>query len=564
MITTVKKYLKAAYEAEPLLDRAYLYLEDGDRAKAAEYFDKVLDKSPREPFAYLGKLIISEEMEDVADLLLWESSYSESPDFVKILRFTEGELHDAFERISADRDDTENRYKKALAAEKAASTFEEMKAAYYLYADVRDYADAEDRMQAIAEAVSVIKFYKDKGVENIRRTVNDAKRRRESLEQSSARIVSEINKIKAEALELKNSINAKIDEHNSLGIFKGKQKKMLALEVEDGKIRLREMDNKLIDLRKKMKKNDEGIGECDSVLPLAVLLEDVKPEVSEKNVNGVPDPDEEIELLDYVDDKEPLRLLKDPSILSVVVKDPCALNEIFDDERAAEIALANKKTVEIVGKSPALVKLAEISYTEILKIPELVPYVPFSVKQSYLRQNLAKGATVALGSWSIGKGEEFLVQWKVVECRGDDEFFLVSKDPVEWGVFNQWSHTSQKWDNCTLRSYMNGEMLKKMFTAEERKLIMPVTHIVGDTRSDDDYLFIPSYDEMKRAGVSERAKDAWLREPVRHLIGSPIPVDYWFVRVFDESNPHKDCDKTDTNHPIVPAMWIKVKPAKKK
>ena len=187
MITTVKKYLKAAYEAEPLLDRAYLYLEDGDRTKAAEYFDKVLDKSPREPFAYLGKLIISEEMEDVADLLLWESSYSESPDFVKILRFTEGEIHDAFERIAADRDNAEKKYRKALAAEKAASTFEEMKAAYRLFDDVRDYADAEDRMQAIAEAVSVIKFYKDKGVENIRRTVNDAKRRRESLEQSSAR-----------------------------------------------------------------------------------------------------------------------------------------------------------------------------------------------------------------------------------------------------------------------------------------------------------------------------------------------------------------------------------------
>ena len=42
-MSILSENLKVALEADSLLDRAYMFLEDGDRKKAAEYFEKVLD-----------------------------------------------------------------------------------------------------------------------------------------------------------------------------------------------------------------------------------------------------------------------------------------------------------------------------------------------------------------------------------------------------------------------------------------------------------------------------------------------------------------------------------------
>ena len=42
---------------EPLLERAFMFLEDGDWGEANEYCEKVLDQDPKNARAYLGKLM---------------------------------------------------------------------------------------------------------------------------------------------------------------------------------------------------------------------------------------------------------------------------------------------------------------------------------------------------------------------------------------------------------------------------------------------------------------------------------------------------------------------------
>ena len=162
MLEIIKKELAKAIGAEPLLDRAYLYLEDGEREKAKEYFEKVLDKDPRSPFSYLGRLIIATEMADVTDLLLWETSYTEHPDFVKVLRFTEGELHDTLAGIAAERDRIAAVYGRAKEIEAGATDKAALAEAYALYCEVRDFADAEDRLEMILDAASVTAYYAEK------------------------------------------------------------------------------------------------------------------------------------------------------------------------------------------------------------------------------------------------------------------------------------------------------------------------------------------------------------------------------------------------------------------
>ena len=42
---------------EPLLERAFMFLEDKNWQSANEYFEKVLDQDPKNAQAYLGKLL---------------------------------------------------------------------------------------------------------------------------------------------------------------------------------------------------------------------------------------------------------------------------------------------------------------------------------------------------------------------------------------------------------------------------------------------------------------------------------------------------------------------------
>ena len=556
-MSILSENLKVALEADSLLDRAYMFLEDGDRKKAAEYFEKVLDSNARSPFAYIGRMVIALNMEDMLDMYAFESSYTGHPDFVKAVRFSEGELHDELVRISTERDAMEERYNKAIAAEKSASTIDELKAAYRLFDDVGVYADAEDRMSAIAEAVSVIKFYSERGAAGIKGYAGYLAESKVKLEAAAEQLVIGINMGKIAISELKKTISAKVAEHNSLGFFKGKRKKQLVAEVEEGKLQLAEMEKDQKDFRAKLKQVNLELEKCVDVSPILELFAGVKIETGDKNVSNLPVEDDDIELLDYVDDKEPLKLLKNVDVLAVVAKDPCALFQLLHEEAARKVALANKKSIAALGSSPAFARVAKVCFADVAKYPELAPYIPSEVKIYGLRTKLKKGATVNLGSWKLEGRGEFAVEWRVVDCRGEDEFFLVATEPVEWNQFNEWNHTAQSWYSCTLRTYMNGDMLKKMFTHDERKLIMGTVNVVGSSRCDD-YLFIPSYDEIVRSGIGKKGEGAWLREIVRHTVGSPIPVDYWHVRVFDTSNPSATNSATNSNRPIVPAMWIKV------
>lgn len=87
-------------ELAPLLERAYLFLEDGEWAKADEYCERVLDKSPRISLAYLGKFMAEkhvrtrEELPDVPIDLEGDRNYS------KAVRFASPDLADVLTRYA--------------------------------------------------------------------------------------------------------------------------------------------------------------------------------------------------------------------------------------------------------------------------------------------------------------------------------------------------------------------------------------------------------------------------------------------------------------------------------
>lgn len=83
--------------AEALLKRAFLFLEEGNFSKAEEYLERVLDLSPEEPRAYLGKLMAELSVKKEEELANSEWRIDLSPNFINAKKFGTGPLIERLE-----------------------------------------------------------------------------------------------------------------------------------------------------------------------------------------------------------------------------------------------------------------------------------------------------------------------------------------------------------------------------------------------------------------------------------------------------------------------------------
>jgi hypothetical protein len=73
----------------PLVVRAFLCIEDGDFQKADELLEQVLNLSPMEPKAYVGKLLIEFGLHSENELASYEAPLDNSKNYQKAIRFSD-------------------------------------------------------------------------------------------------------------------------------------------------------------------------------------------------------------------------------------------------------------------------------------------------------------------------------------------------------------------------------------------------------------------------------------------------------------------------------------------
>lgn len=76
----------------PLIERAYMFLEDGDWSSANEYCEKVLDQDPKYAQAYLGKLMAELKVSEKENLINCTLPFDEKNNYLKAIRFGDDEL----------------------------------------------------------------------------------------------------------------------------------------------------------------------------------------------------------------------------------------------------------------------------------------------------------------------------------------------------------------------------------------------------------------------------------------------------------------------------------------
>lgn len=124
-----------------LLERAFMFLEDGDWDKADIYCESVLDQNPKCAEAYLGKLMAEVKIRKKEDLSKAKEPLDQSDNYRKVMRFADESLR---ERLSNAKEVQHNEqlYAEAMACMTAASDEGAYRNAAQKFYSLGSYKDA--------------------------------------------------------------------------------------------------------------------------------------------------------------------------------------------------------------------------------------------------------------------------------------------------------------------------------------------------------------------------------------------------------------------------------------
>ena len=147
-------------KAAPLLQRAQLFLEDGEWRSASRYCETVLDLEPQNAEAYLCKLMASLHVSKRQDLALCSKPLSDNDLYHKTLRFASAALAEeliSYNNLIIDRvshSKSEKTYNKAFEILNTAKYKHEFQKAQELFLSIPKFKNSEDLAQQCAEAAS--------------------------------------------------------------------------------------------------------------------------------------------------------------------------------------------------------------------------------------------------------------------------------------------------------------------------------------------------------------------------------------------------------------------------
>lgn len=140
---------------DPLMERAFMFLEDGDWQSANEYCEKVLDQDPKHAKAYLGKLMAEVKVKEQADLVNCANPFDNSNNYAKAVRFADDDLKQelqgyvdciknriAEEKLKAEEAILEGKYVEALRMKDKAKTKSGFNNAAKAFKALGDYKDS--------------------------------------------------------------------------------------------------------------------------------------------------------------------------------------------------------------------------------------------------------------------------------------------------------------------------------------------------------------------------------------------------------------------------------------
>ncbi len=210
-----------------LLERAFMFLEDGDFNSAEEYCEKVLDIEPKCAQAYLGKLMAELRVRTCEGLKDCAEPFDTNNNYQKAIRFADDKLKEALagyiEHINTRNENTrlDGIYTRAKNAMSAANTESAYKEAAALFESISEYQDSSALAQSCYEKAEAERLEKERKAEIARK--------------EAERIAKRIKKIAINTTPIVCAIIAFIIVLNTVIIPNGKYNEAIAL-VDAGKL----------------------------------------------------------------------------------------------------------------------------------------------------------------------------------------------------------------------------------------------------------------------------------------------------------------------------------------
>lgn len=156
---------------EPLLKRAFIFLEDGDWNSANEYCEKVLDIDPECAKAYLGKLMAELHIKKQEYLQNLNETFENNSNYSKVIRYATpelaGEIKSYIEHINtrnkhqAEELEKEQKYNKALEYFNT-NDVAQIKNAIAIFNSLSGYKDSDEKVFACNAKIEEIEVLQEK------------------------------------------------------------------------------------------------------------------------------------------------------------------------------------------------------------------------------------------------------------------------------------------------------------------------------------------------------------------------------------------------------------------
>ena len=549
----------------PLLKRAFMFLEDGDFARADDFCEQVLNQDPENAQAYLGKLMAELSVRTGDALKNQPEPFNNSNNYIKAYRFGDEKLKT---KLSGDiafiNERNENAritgiYNSAVSAMKSASSESSYKAAAETFKRIPGFRDADaladqcldraevcrkDAVYNSAKAqMTGVRTHRYEAAIKTFRTISGWKDSDEQINTCQRKIEEIKAKEKAEHLERERQV-----EEKRIAAEKAVKKHKIKVAIVTSIIIafiafLIVFATVIIPKQKKEEKYDAAVelynaGKYDDSISAFEALKGYKD--SESQIEKIKDEkyaaavelynagkyDDSISAFEalkgYKDSESQIEKIKDEKYAAAIelynvgkYDDAISAFEALNGYKDSEAQIEKCKTAIKDEKYAAAIELYNAGNYEdaISAFTALDGYKDSAakVKEIYkqLLSDVSVGSTVFFGSYeqdnNTSNGKEN-IEWLVL-ARDGDRVLLISRYALDCHEYDK-GISNFTWETCSLREWLNGTFLSDAFSKEERAIIPNVTVSAdkGIGISTTDQVFLLSIKEVNEYFSSDEAR----------------------------------------------------------
>ena len=523
-----------------LLERAFMFLEDGDWDKADIYCESVLDQNPKCAEAYLGKLMAEVKIRKKEDLSKANEPLDQSDNYRKVMRFADESLR---ERLSNAKEVQHNEqlYAEAMACMTAASDEEAYRNAAQKFYSLGSYKDASAHREQCLQRADRIRAD---------RMQREETKRKEDIYSRTEKCMR---------LGTVEGCNSAIRLYESVPNFRSS-----AAQISECRRKIEDLEAKeaarqvAVEKAKKKAKKIAIIAApivCVCIVFVIVLTTVIIPkqEYSKKYSEAM----EMIEAGNYD--------------AGYAILEELGENETIQSNKYDRAV----KCIETGEYQAAYILLNGLEYKDSTeKLQSIKPLLLTKAKP---------GDTVFLGTYeqdnNTSNGKEDIA-WLVLEVK-DGKALVVSKYALDCKQYNT-SSTDVTWETCTLRKWLNNDFINAAFSSYEKAMIPTVT-VSADKNPDysanpgnatQDQVFLLSITEANKYFNSTGARQC---EPTDYAVANGSWESdsgnfcWWWLRspgitqdsatyVYSGGDVIEPGNAVDIGTSAVrPAMWISIK-----